>query len=100
MFNWPAKIPDLIPVKTIWTCIKKSLNGRHFHREDILFEAIQKEWNDTPDDLVDKLVSSFPVRLTGCERLNEGFLGGHWNDIHKDHCPASVNTQNPAANDT
>ena len=90
--GWPALSPDLNPIEHLWALIKKMLKGKRFRNREELIKSVQEEWNKIPIDLINNLISSWPARLTICERLGGKSLNGHWNEVHHEHqrlCPYS-----------
>lgn len=82
---WPAKSPDLSPIEQVWDYIKKRLRGQTFADADQLFEAIRKEWDEIPNEVLHSIYSSFQARLYVCSQNNGQNLNGHWKQVHNVH---------------
>lgn len=85
MLNWPAKSPDLSPIEQVWDYIKKRLEGQNFDSVDQLFNAIQKEWNEIPNQILHNFYSSFLARCQVCLNKNGQSLNGSWSEVHHIH---------------
>ena len=66
---WPPNSPDLNPIENVWMLLKLRLRKRFSkvaqrpHSEAELFSAAQDEWAKIPQEVIDKLIDSMPVRL-------------------------------------
>ena len=83
--DWPAKSPDLSPIEQVWDYIKKRLEGQNFDSVDQLFNAIQKEWNEIPNQILHNFYSSFLARCQVCLNKNGQSLNGSWSEVHHIH---------------
>jgi transposase/predicted transcriptional regulator len=61
----PGYSPDCNPIENFWHLIKARLyyDGKSYETKADLQQAIEKVWNDYPQDEINKLVSSFDHRI-------------------------------------
>lgn len=64
---WPARSPDMNPIEHVWSNLKLRLNreGNEFQNLQELVEAILREWEAIPQNLIPGLVDSMPERVRG-----------------------------------
>ncbi len=63
VMNWPACIPDLSPIESIWRIIKQKICQRRPQTLQQLETYIGQEWNQIPTPKLKKLITSMPRRL-------------------------------------
>ncbi|KAJ4439779.1 hypothetical protein ANN_07907, partial [Periplaneta americana] len=63
--NWPARSPDLNPIKHLWDKLDRRLRSREMRPTSIvqLSAMLQEEWRRIPVDILQKLVESMPDRM-------------------------------------
>ena len=66
VMKWPTQSPDLNPIDNGWAVLKRRIRERpeHPRNADHLFELLQDEWNDIPDDYFISLITSMKTRAT------------------------------------
>ena len=60
---WPTQSPDLSPVENLWSLVSRKLRGQVFSNTDLLWAAVQREWNAVTPETLGKLCDSMPSRL-------------------------------------
>ena len=85
VLKWPARSPDLSPIEQLWDYLKERIKGEKFNSEDQLFQRLEREWSNIPNEIIHNCYSSFKARCIICERLNGENLNGHWNEVKKEH---------------
>ena len=72
---WPAYSPDLSPIEHLWDLIYRRLRSRDLGPQTVLELrlAIQEEWDNIPQVIIARLISSMPRR---CRAVHDAF-GGH-----------------------
>lgn len=65
----PPKSPDLNPIEHIWSKLKLLVSARENPPQNLadLQIAIEEEWNNIQQDLINRLVHSMPAR---CQAVN------------------------------
>lgn len=64
---WPASSPDLNPLDfSVWGYMEDKVMARSHPNVDSLKKALQKIWDDIPDDYLRRTVDSVPSRLKAC----------------------------------
>ena len=64
VMDWPAQSPDLNPIENLWSILDKRCKNRKPESVEILFQDLQKAWEELPGDLLQKLVDSMPARIS------------------------------------
>ena len=59
---WPAQSPDLSPIETLWSLVSRKLQGKIFTNPDLLWEAVQREWNAVSPQTLADLYDGIPSR--------------------------------------
>jgi hypothetical protein len=85
VLNWPPYSPDLSPIEHLWAIIKRQLKGKLFTNGDELYEALNQQWIEFPQEQINHLCSSFKSRCTVCARHNGGSLNGLWYEVRRCH---------------
>lgn len=73
--EWPANSPDMNPIEHLWDAIKKTIRRRTpppANHNQLVDAAIQ-EWENTPQEVIQNLISSMPRRMEAVIRSR----GGH-----------------------
>lgn len=61
--DWPGNSPDLNPIENLWSCMKNQLREKDTSSLAKLKAAVQSIWDNLSNDLLRKLVDSWPNRL-------------------------------------
>jgi hypothetical protein len=69
--DWPANSPDLNPIELLWAILKAAVRKFHPKTLDELRVVLQAAWNSISQEMIDRLVGSFPTRLIQCETVGE-----------------------------
>lgn len=67
--DWPAKSPDLNPIENLWSIVKRRVAQQGPRTLVELQATVLQEYNDTPQQVIENLVASFPERLKRCVRV-------------------------------
>ena len=72
---WPAQSPDLNPIEHLWDHLKRQLAGYPTQPSGILelWELVEKEWNDIPPQVCQKLIESMPRRVAAVLKAKGGY---------------------------
>ena len=72
---WPAQSPDLNSIEHPWDHLKRQLAGYPTQPSGILelWERVQKEWNDIPPQVCQKLIESMPRRVAAVLKAKGGY---------------------------
>ena len=72
---WPPQSPDLNPIKHLWDYLKRRLGEYERSPAGVLelWERVEKEWNEIPASVCQKLIESMPRRVTAVLKAK----GGH-----------------------
>jgi transposase len=69
VLSWPPKSPDMNPIENFWAQLKHKVSP-YVHRKGVdLAQAIRMSVKEIPQENVDVLVRSFPLRLESCVYL-------------------------------
>lgn len=65
LLEWPALSPDLNIIENIWSWLSRMVyaDGKQYHSQNDLRNAVQNAWNTIPSDLINKLYTSMPQRI-------------------------------------
>ncbi|GFT97751.1 transposable element Tc1 transposase [Trichonephila clavipes] len=57
---WPARSPDLNPIKNVWDALGRQVAGRNYPptNKNTLIRALTEEWDKLPQKLLDNVVRS------------------------------------------
>ncbi|GFX04694.1 transposable element Tcb2 transposase [Trichonephila clavipes] len=57
---WPARSPDLNPIKNVWDALGRQVDGRNYlpTNKNTLIRALTEEWDKLPQQLLDNVVQS------------------------------------------
>ena len=58
-----ANSPDLNPIEHLWGAIKRILKTKEINSKTELIHYVNEIWESFPQEAIDRLVSSFRVRL-------------------------------------
>ncbi|GFV62014.1 transposable element Tcb2 transposase [Trichonephila clavipes] len=60
---WPARSPDLNPIKNVWEALGRQVAGRNYPptNKNTLIHALTEEWDKLPQQLLDNFVQSMVV---------------------------------------
>jgi hypothetical protein len=83
--NWPPNSPDLSPIENLWGIIKRRLSIRGPKNITELRHAINEEWKNIDQDLIDSMMKSINGRFKLCIR-------------HKGNCISHLLTRKRLAN--
>ena len=67
---WPARSPDLNPIKNIWAWIDKRLVKESIASVTQLQQALENLWKEFPRELCIQLVESMPRRVCACVKVH------------------------------
>lgn len=75
VLDWPSQSPDLNPIEHVWQRMKYnlSLSPKKSSNAQVLWKAVQDEWEKFPVDYLENLVRSMPKR---CQQVLKN-KGGH-----------------------
>ena len=73
--NWPAQLPDINPIESLWQELKTRLyhSQPHPRNKDELFEFLKREWEALPENVLKNLVHSMSRRINAVSKAK----GGH-----------------------
>ncbi|GFX62750.1 transposable element Tc1 transposase [Trichonephila clavipes] len=73
---WPARSPDLNPIKNVWDALGRQVAGRNYPptNENTLIRALTEEWDKLPQQLLDNVVQSMVRRVECCITLHGGHI--------------------------
>ena len=72
--QWPANSPDMNPVEHIWDELGRRVRRRHaLQTVNELANALVREWNNLPNQLIQRYVNSMRRRIEALIRAR----GGH-----------------------
>lgn len=74
MPDWPPQSPDLNPIENIWAYINAKLRDHHFTNKEQLWQRLKIIWNEIPQGLIDKLITSVPSRLSAVVKSKGGSI--------------------------
>lgn len=78
--GWPPNSPDLNPIEMLWSIIKVRLHALLEEQRD-LATSVEALWNELDQDMIDRLVDSFKMRLQLVLEMNgesiSGLLSSH-----------------------
>ncbi|GFV60679.1 transposable element Tcb2 transposase [Trichonephila clavipes] len=71
---WPARSPDLNPIKNAWDALGRRVAGRNYPptNKNTLIRALTEEWDKLPQQLLDNVVQR-GVGISGSEILHVSF---------------------------
>lgn len=63
--EWPPNTPDMNPIEHLWDYIKKNIRRRTHPpvNHNQLVDAAIQEWENTPQEVIQNLISSMPRRI-------------------------------------
>lgn len=61
--EWPARSPDLNIIENIWGKIKYEMRGKIFDSTDDLWEEVNHQWTQIPNEFIHRLYASMPTRI-------------------------------------
>ena len=64
---WPPYSPDLNPIENLWAIMKRRIESNCFHTKEDVTNEILRVWEELAEDMLLRLVASFPSRLDKCE---------------------------------
>lgn len=75
LLDWPAQSPDLNPIEHLWDHLKRQLNGYEYQPKGMheLWERVETEWNNIPQDVCKILVESMPQRIEEVLKAKGGY---------------------------
>ncbi|GFW72797.1 transposable element Tcb2 transposase [Trichonephila clavipes] len=73
---WPARSPDLNPIKNVWDALGRQVAGRNYPptNKNTLIRALTEEWDKLPQQLLDNVVQSMVRRVERCINLHGGHI--------------------------
>ncbi|GFT28181.1 transposable element Tcb2 transposase [Trichonephila clavipes] len=73
---WPARSPDLNPIKNVWDALGRQVDGRNYPptNKNTLIRALTEEWDKLPQQLLDNVVQSMVRRVECCITLHGGHI--------------------------
>ncbi|GFU15429.1 transposable element Tc1 transposase [Trichonephila clavipes] len=73
---WPARSPDLNPIKNVWDALGRQVAGRNYPptNKNALIRALTEEWDKLPQQLLDNVVQSMVRRVECCITLHGGHI--------------------------
>lgn len=73
--EWPPYSPDLNPLDyTVWGYLEAKACEKAHTSIKSLKKAIEKAWNEMPDEMVERMVNSWPGRLQACIDAEGGYI--------------------------
>ena len=63
VLEWPAQSPDLNPIENLWNTIQRNISNRNPRNKIQLWQYVQEEWRNIPNDYCMKLIDSMPKRI-------------------------------------
>ncbi|GFY36113.1 transposable element Tc1 transposase [Trichonephila clavipes] len=71
---WPARSPDLNPIKNVWDALGRQVAGRNYPptNKNTLIRALTEEWDKLPQQLLDNVVQSMLAVGKSWSRLLSG----------------------------
>jgi transposase len=60
---WPAQSPDLNPIENLWSHIQREVDQVQVEGLAGLWAATRRVWNQTPQDLIQRVIESMPRRI-------------------------------------
>uniref|UniRef100_A0A914BYN6 DDE_3 domain-containing protein n=1 Tax=Acrobeloides nanus TaxID=290746 RepID=A0A914BYN6_9BILA len=73
--EWPPYNPDLNPLNyAIWGYLEAKAYEKPHKSINSLKKAIKKAWDEMPDEMVARVVDSWPGRLQGCIDVEGGYI--------------------------
>ncbi|GFW06308.1 transposable element Tcb2 transposase [Trichonephila clavipes] len=82
---WPARSPDLNPIKNVWDALGRQVVGRYYPptNKNTLIRALTEEWDKLPQQLLDYVVQSMVRRVECCITLPGGHIPVSLNVVNK-----------------
>lgn len=74
--NWPPNSPDLSPIENLWHAVDGRVEARGCKTFADFRAAVHEEWGKVPPSTAARYVSSIPVRLQECLKV-EGAMTRH-----------------------
>ena len=71
---WPGNSPDLNPIESLWSILKRRVDKQKPTNSDKLQALIMQEWAAISQDVAQKLINSMPGRIAEALKKN----GQHW----------------------
>lgn len=73
--SWPSKSPDLNIMENVWGYMVRNIyqENKHYNSVKELKEAVEKEWEALPMELIQNLLTSMPTRIFECIRRNGSY---------------------------
>lgn len=68
VLSWPPQSPDLNPLETLWTDLKKAVHEQHPSNKEELWTAAKEAWQQISVDRCRRLVDSMPRRCAAVLR--------------------------------
>ncbi len=63
VLDWPANSPDLIPIKNLWSIVKRKMRETRPNNADDLKAAIKATWASITPEQCHRLIVSMPCRI-------------------------------------
>ena len=75
VLEWPAQSPDLNPIENLWAYLKRRLESYETDPDGMveLWERVEKEWNDIPQDLCKSLIEGMPKHICAILKVKGGY---------------------------
>ncbi|GFX85804.1 transposable element Tcb2 transposase [Trichonephila clavipes] len=73
---WPARSPDLNPIKNVWYALGRQVAGQNYPptNKNTLIRALTEEWDKLLQQLLDNVVQSMVRRVECCITLHGGHI--------------------------
>jgi len=70
----PARSPDMNPLEHVWDVLGRCVRARDHAPTTLreLEEALTVEWDNIPQETIDRIISSMPTRLEDIRRARGG----------------------------
>ena len=72
--DWPARSPDLVPIKNLWDILGRHVHDRHPPAANLTQQFLQQEWNAIPQQTLVTLVQSMKKTCVECLKANGSFI--------------------------
>ncbi|GFW02498.1 transposable element Tcb1 transposase [Trichonephila clavipes] len=77
LLPWPARSPDLSPIENMWSMVAQQLTQITFPAAtpDQLWQRVEAAWSAVPQEYIQSLFESMPMRVSAVISNNGGYSG-------------------------